>query len=120
TSGLAASLRGMGAGRQPWLGDRLRQLAVPVHLVTGERDAKYTQIAQQMAATIVSASNGSRLAVGTRGDDRAGPAVRHTIVEGAGHNVHASHPERFAGIVGEMLSLVESAAVDARFGRGAP
>ncbi len=152
-AGLAASLRGMGAGRQPWLGERLHELAVPVCLVTGARDPKYTRIAQEMTARILSGGNGSPVtacreersgsplvelgagtqsAVGAAGkgsedpggrvcsDDTAEAAraaagnldpagVRHIVVEGAGHNVHASHPEDFAGIVGRMLSVVRFA-----------
>ena len=128
-AGLAASLRGMGAGRQPWLGDRLAGLTVPVHLVTGARDEKYTQIAREMMARIAAGRNGSPVttngagraassqsgrtaaAAGGAGDakgaDRRVP-VRHTIVDGAGHNVHATHPEEFAGIVAQTLSLFDA------------
>ena len=48
--GLAAALRGLGTGVMPPLWDRLGELAVPVTLVAGERDAKFRAIAGRMAA----------------------------------------------------------------------
>jgi 2-succinyl-6-hydroxy-2,4-cyclohexadiene-1-carboxylate synthase len=78
-AGLAASLRGMGTGSQPWLGEELGKLGMPVLLVTGAADAKFTQTSRQMAVHI--------------------PHVRHEIVPAAGHNVHLSKPELFAGLV---------------------
>ena len=75
-SGLAAALRGLGTGALPSLWDRLGQLRIPVTLVVGERDAKFREIAERMAALL--------------------PEARLTLVEGAGHAVHLEAPERLA------------------------
>jgi 2-succinyl-6-hydroxy-2,4-cyclohexadiene-1-carboxylate synthase len=70
--GLAAVLRGVGTGVMRPLWERLGELAVPVTLVVGERDAKFVAIAEEMAA-------GFREA-------------RVVVVPGAGHAVHLEAP----------------------------
>lgn len=82
-AGLAASLRGMGTGVQPWLGRRLNELAMPVLLVAGTLDRKFTRIARRLAARI--------------------PRSRLAIVNGAGHIPHLEQPVRFRRVVGEFL-----------------
>ena len=74
--GLAASLRGMGSGSQPWLGRRLRELRIPVLLIAGESDTKFTSIAKEMHARI----QRSRL----------------EIVPGSGHAVQLEQPVELA------------------------
>ncbi|MBX5436793.1 MAG: 2-succinyl-6-hydroxy-2,4-cyclohexadiene-1-carboxylate synthase [Alicyclobacillaceae bacterium] len=81
--GLAGSLRGMGTGAQPPLWDQLGRLAVPVWLVTGELDEKFTAIAARMASQL--------------------PGARHVVVPGAGHTVHLEQPLAFAQVVARML-----------------
>jgi 2-succinyl-6-hydroxy-2,4-cyclohexadiene-1-carboxylate synthase len=81
--GLAASLRRMGTGAQPWLGDRLPDLGCPVLLVTGERDEKFGRIATAMRAAL-----------------RDG---RHLVVPAAGHAVHLEQPEVFAATLETFL-----------------
>ena len=49
-AGLARALRGLGTGALPSLWDRLAELAMPVTLVVGERDQKFSAIADEMAA----------------------------------------------------------------------
>src|SRR4051812_48711707 len=51
-AGLAAALRGLGTGVMTPLWDRLGELAMPVTLIAGERDAKFRAIAERMAAAI--------------------------------------------------------------------
>ncbi len=63
----AVQLRGLGTGVMPPLWDRLGELAMPVTLVVGERDAKFRAIAERMGL----------------------PAV---VVPGAGHAVHLEAP----------------------------
>ncbi len=87
-AGLAASLRGMGAGRQPWLGERLSELRMPVFLITGSLDEKFCGIARTMAGAI-------------RGST-------WEAVEGAAHNVHATHPAEVARIVERALEQARS------------
>jgi 2-succinyl-6-hydroxy-2,4-cyclohexadiene-1-carboxylate synthase len=51
-AGLAAALRGLGTGALPSLWDRLGELSVPVTVIVGERDPKFTEIAGRMASAI--------------------------------------------------------------------
>ena len=73
TLGLANSLRGMGAGRQTPLWSRLEHLSVPVHLIVGERDARYRAVAGRMLELL------------PRGSLR--------LVRDAGHSAHMDAPE---------------------------
>ena len=73
--GLANSLRGMGAGVQPPLWDRLAGLRVPVLCLAGGDDAKYVALAQAMAERL--------------------PRGRAVVVPGAGHTVHLEEPAAF-------------------------
>jgi 2-succinyl-6-hydroxy-2,4-cyclohexadiene-1-carboxylate synthase len=78
-AGLAAALRGLGTGVMEPLWDRLPQLAIPVTLVTGERDAKFQGIAKQMAAAL--------------------PDAMLHVVPAAGHAVQLEAPEAVAALL---------------------
>lgn len=82
--GLANSLRGMGAGAQEPLWNRLPELDVPVLLVVGELDAKYVGIAQEMVGRL--------------------PRARLVVVPGTGHTVHLERPAAFNRAVGQFLA----------------
>jgi 2-succinyl-6-hydroxy-2,4-cyclohexadiene-1-carboxylate synthase len=71
---LAAALRALGPGAMPDLWPALPRLAVPVTLVAGALDEKFTALAHRMAARI--------------------PAARVVIVGGAGHNLLLESPEQ--------------------------
>ena len=71
-SGLAAALRGLGQGAQPYVGDRLSDLKVPLLTVSGSRDTAYTELARTMADTA--------------------PDAAHVVIDGAGHNVVLDAP----------------------------
>ncbi|HEY8418652.1 MAG TPA: 2-succinyl-6-hydroxy-2,4-cyclohexadiene-1-carboxylate synthase [Limnochordales bacterium] len=73
--GLANSLRGMGAGAQEPLVERLGELTMPCLLLAGELDEKYRGLVAAMAARI--------------------PRAETAVVPGAGHNVHLEKPEAF-------------------------
>jgi len=75
---LAASLRGLGQGELPSLWGRLGELAMPVTVVAGERDAKYQTIANRMAAMI--------------------PRARVEIVDG-GHRLPLESPAQVAAAI---------------------
>jgi 2-succinyl-6-hydroxy-2,4-cyclohexadiene-1-carboxylate synthase len=94
--GLAASLRGMGTGSQPWLGDRLDELTMPVLLVTGAADDKFTKLAAAMVTRI--------------GD------ARHEVVESAGHAVHVEQPERFVALLDGFVERVRTGIEEHRGG----
>jgi 2-succinyl-6-hydroxy-2,4-cyclohexadiene-1-carboxylate synthase len=79
-AGLAAALRGLGTGVMTPLWDRLGELAMPVDLVVGERDAKVRAIAERMAGLI--------------------PRATLDVVPGAGHAVQLEAPAAVAAILG--------------------
>jgi len=78
-AGLARALRGLGTGALPPLWDRLGEIVVPVALVVGERDTKFTAIASDVA--------------------RALADVEVVVVQGAGHAVHLEAPRRVALLI---------------------
>lgn len=82
-AGLAAGLRGMGVGRQPWLGARLSELKMPALIVAGALDAKFVEIGRNLSAGI----RGSRL----------------EIIEGAGHIPHLERAAAFSRLVTDFL-----------------
>ena len=79
--GLARALRGLGTGALPSLWDRLGELSMPVVLVVGERDQKFTEIASRMA--------------------KAMPDARVVVVPGAGHAVHLEAPDQVAEVIAQ-------------------
>ncbi len=82
--GLAQSLRGAGTGRQDSLWDNLSGLHIPVLLITGHDDAKFTLTAQRMREML--------------------PDASWVRVPDAGHTVHRDQPERFREIVLNFLA----------------
>lgn len=94
-AGLAGSLRGMGTGHQPSWWDALAQVNVPVLLITGQEDEKFTRIAREMHAAL--------------------PMSRVVTVDHAGHTVHLEQPEAFRDVV--QLFLAER-AMGTQKGRG--
>ncbi len=86
-SGLAQSLRGVGTGVQPSLHARLPTLHIPILLIAGELDTKFSAIARSMAQAL--------------------PQSQLRIVPGAGHAVHLERPEEFDSLVGDFcLSMI--------------
>ncbi|MCX7623424.1 MAG: alpha/beta fold hydrolase, partial [Thermomicrobium sp.] len=81
--GLAAALRGFGAGTMPPLWDRLGELRLPVLLVVGALDAKYVAIGQAMAERI--------------------PESRLAIVPEAGHTVHLERPAAWLALLDALF-----------------
>jgi 2-succinyl-6-hydroxy-2,4-cyclohexadiene-1-carboxylate synthase len=85
--GLAASLRGMGTGAQPYLGNRLSELARPVLVMAGDEDAKFSTIARDLA--------------------RAIPDSRLMLVPGAGHTPHLEQPGHWAAALDAFIAETE-------------
>jgi 2-succinyl-6-hydroxy-2,4-cyclohexadiene-1-carboxylate synthase len=83
-AGLAHALRALGQGATPPMWSALGDVAMPVALVVGERDAKYRAIAGRMRAML-----------------RAHP--RLAVVPGAGHAAHVEAPEMTAGFIERFL-----------------
>ena len=88
-TGLAQSLRGVGTGIQPSLYSRLPTLHIPVLLIAGALDTKFTAIARRMVQAL--------------------PQSQLRIVPAAGHTVHLEQPQLFASLVGDFsLSMTQS------------
>jgi 2-succinyl-6-hydroxy-2,4-cyclohexadiene-1-carboxylate synthase len=87
-AGLAQSLRGIGTGVQPSLHAQLPNLHVPVLLITGELDTKFTAIARQMAQAL--------------------PRAQLRIIPGAGHTVHLEQPQEFASLVSDFSIFINN------------
>jgi len=91
-AGLAASLRGMGAGAQPPLHDRLAAIRAPVLVVVGALDARFAGVSRALAEAL--------------------PCGRLAPVPDAGHAAHLEQPEAFARLARAFL-LEASADADA-------
>jgi 2-succinyl-6-hydroxy-2,4-cyclohexadiene-1-carboxylate synthase len=85
--GLANSLRGMGTGAQPYWGDSLSSLTMPVLYLTGALDDKFTSIASQMI--------------------RHTPYGMHITIAGAGHAVHLEAPQGYIHAIRAFLQQVQ-------------
>jgi 2-succinyl-6-hydroxy-2,4-cyclohexadiene-1-carboxylate synthase len=84
-TGLANSLRGMGAGADPAIFDQLSGLDVPTLIMAGGLDTKYRDLANAMTAVI--------------------PNATARIFENAGHAAHFEQPAAFASAVYEFLQI---------------
>jgi 2-succinyl-6-hydroxy-2,4-cyclohexadiene-1-carboxylate synthase len=81
--GLASALVDFGQGTQPYLGDRLSELAVPTLIVAGANDPKYVGIARSMHADV----EDSQL----------------VIIEGAGHALVGEAPAELGDCISHFL-----------------
>ena len=82
-SGLAAALRGLGQGVQPYVGDRLHELEMPLLTVSGGADTTYNGLAREMAD--------------------AAPHGNHVSIGGAGHNVALDAPEALISTLADFI-----------------
>jgi 2-succinyl-6-hydroxy-2,4-cyclohexadiene-1-carboxylate synthase len=80
TAGLASSLRLAGTGTQQPLWDRLPLLEMPVLIVTGERDPKFTVLGRRLAEAI-------------------GDNATHAVVPGVGHTAHLEDPDSVTAVI---------------------
>ena len=81
---LAAHLRRLGTGTQPPLWPRLHELAMPVLIVAGERDLKFTALGRRLVQCI-------------------GANAELAVIGGAGHACHLERPGEFAAAVVPFL-----------------
>lgn len=82
--GLATSLETMGTGRQDPLWSRLHELEMPVLIVTGTLDTKFTAIGKRMAELI-------------------GSNAKHVEFPGAGHAVPFERSSEFGSLLSVFL-----------------
>jgi 2-succinyl-6-hydroxy-2,4-cyclohexadiene-1-carboxylate synthase len=87
-SGLAASLRGMGAGVMDPVWRDLARVGVRGTFVAGQLDDRYVAFARRLASTV--------------------PNGRLEIVPGAGHAVHLERPDEFARVLEAHLAGAEA------------
>jgi len=85
--GLAASLRGMGAGAQPPIHAALERFSAPTCLAVGEQDAKFRALAAELSQALANA--------------------RVEIVPGAGHAAHTDNPAAFLALARRFLADAE-------------
>ena len=85
--GLAAALRLLGAGAQEPVWPRLAEIGVPVLLMAGEHDTKFSALAFRLAAGI-------------------GDTAAISFVPGAGHAAHLERPGSVATILTRFLSTL--------------
>jgi 2-succinyl-6-hydroxy-2,4-cyclohexadiene-1-carboxylate synthase len=83
--GLASALRLLGTGAQDPVWGRLGEISVPVLLMAGEHDSKFSALAFRMAAGI-------------------GENAGISFVPGAGHAAHLERPQSVALILSRFLS----------------
>ncbi len=91
-AGLAQSLRLAGTGSQEPLWGRLGELDMPVLVVAGQRDAKFTALGRRAAGLI-------------------GANARFEEVPGAGHPAHVEAPDHFSALLGRWIDSVEAIQV---------
>ncbi len=82
-AGLVVALRHLGLAEMPDYAAALATIAIPVHLVVGEKDQKFTQLALRMQQSL--------------------PHSTVTVIAGAGHNLLAEQPERIVSILMKEL-----------------
>lgn len=82
--GLSNMLIGFSTGLMPGYWDRLHTLNIPVLLLSGHLDEKYTKLNQSMKLRF--------------------PQAKHFIIEECGHNVHLEKPQLFTKFVEDFLN----------------
>ncbi|WP_246231678.1 2-succinyl-6-hydroxy-2,4-cyclohexadiene-1-carboxylate synthase [Sporosarcina jiandibaonis] len=85
--GLSNSLLGIGTGSQPSNWHRLKEINVPVLLITGEFDRKFIKIAQEMKKAL--------------------HYSKHCSVKDAGHAIHVEKPTLFATMIEEHIQKIK-------------
>lgn len=84
-TGLMSSLEQAGTGSQDPSWHRLSKLAMPVLVVAGEQDTKFTALAERMGTDI-------------------GPNATVAIIPGAGHAAHLEQPDAFLAVLRPWLA----------------
>lgn len=83
---MAKIIRELSPGRQPYLGERLRELTMPTLLLAGSLDEKYAAALRGTAARISRA--------------------RTLIIRQAGHTIHVERPARFIRVLRAFLNTL--------------
>lgn len=83
-AGLAHSLRTAGTGVQRSRWDELGRITVPVLVIAGELDTKFTDIGRRMTEAL--------------------PDATFVSIEGAGHAAHTERPDQVAEVIADWIS----------------
>ncbi len=83
---LARSLRRCGTGNQEPVWQRLAELTMPILIVSGEEDRKFTEIAYRLNAAL--------------------PQAQLKVIEGAGHSPHLEQPQVFVTVIREWMTEI--------------
>jgi 2-succinyl-6-hydroxy-2,4-cyclohexadiene-1-carboxylate synthase len=83
--GLASSLRLCGTGRQEPLWERVGQLTMPVLVLAGERDERFTLLGRRLA-------------------DAIGDNATFAVVAGSGHACQLERPVETAAMIEEFFA----------------
>ena len=83
---LAKALRMMGVGAQPSLWNACRTINIPILLLAGEFDRKFSNIKRDMKSV--------------------NPDFNVQIIQNAGHNVHLEEPEEFYERINKFLTPI--------------
>jgi len=83
-TGLINSLKGFGTGVMPSFQSKLKNIKIPVLIISGELDKKYSYICEEMAKKV--------------------PLGEHVDIKSAGHNTHLEQPKQFITAVNKFLS----------------
>jgi 2-succinyl-6-hydroxy-2,4-cyclohexadiene-1-carboxylate synthase len=87
---LACAMRSLGLAAMPSYWDVLERLAVPLDLVVGAHDTKFTALAERMERASASGTSGA-----------SGRAARITRVPNVGHNVSLEAPAALATLLAD-------------------
>ncbi len=86
-TGLAHSLRSCGTGNQGSLWQHLDRITIPVLVIAGELDAKFSQIGQRMVEML--------------------PNATFALIADAGHAAHAERPDATADVIADWLAATD-------------
>ena len=85
-TGISNSLRGFNTGAMPYFGNELKSLDLPVLLLSGQLDSKYTKI--------------------NSGLQKQFSQAKHSVIKTAGHNTHLEEPQNFIKVVNKFLQKI--------------
>ncbi|MFO8026212.1 MAG: alpha/beta fold hydrolase [Opitutales bacterium] len=97
-AGLATSLRQFGQGHCPNLWPELDKLTMPILLITGAGDIKYTRIAERMEQRLTTPPRRSHIQSKAQSS-----LVTRIAIADAGHMPHLEAPEHCAAIIDNFL-----------------
>ena len=85
-TGISNSLRGFSTGVMPHYGNQLKSLNIPVLLLSGQLDSKYTKI--------------------NSGLQKKFSKAKHSVIKTSGHNTHLEEPQNFIHVVNKFLQKI--------------